>query len=814
MHKCRFFRNEEAVLLLGCNKELQLPRIVSWEREQDIEKYHALFEKVILCDNPPPYKGSDAEFSAALANYYGKIFAEHGIDPHAAGTEAFTYCLSERFAYYCLSAGIPLSAIEIEAGTVSTSGELRQFSSKFLSYEYEHLDHYGLYEGRNHPKLKGSFCNFSAQENPADCSGYQNFNVSEALAQLTADEMEKLCKFYGIDALRSAIADSTLLVTSQYLYPTMDPLGFHEHDLYTHEKQSHSHNYLLDFFAGDAEKVVLLNGLNDRFDYHDLTNRVDTIIDCSVPAELIAALPEIRTCDVVTATRQNGCCFKGSARSYVEVTTRFTHNWQKFRFFGSAPVFDVYLQMLSYLGGTMHPRYFNVPDISIRLYSHVFKNAEKLQWTDIKKPLTNTFVLVNDGNYNEFVNFPLTDVMKDSQNSIYLFVNQRSMYSFLDSSYHTANLIPFEIVRKPLDGAKTFGELQTIRFWIYCKDHALREKLRAFRSDKTFAHCGIHMQCQAGSLKAVDELKHLVKPFSPESAGNVVLYGDSAYITKNLAALRSKLSISYICLTDGGSQTAIEGIPVKPHTALNADSFVLIAAASYAKITELSKALTAQRIAFHHADAWLSDKVPLAAMVAMQKWEYTDDKHNHYSIDSRLKIEDAEKITITFFQGKPRYNNTFRIGMIRIVNGLSISIKGNYNTISIGDDTTFQQVAIEVCQNAAVTIGQKCMFSYQIVLYRDDMHIIYDAESGKRLNYPKNITIGNHVWVGREAMILGGASIGDNCVVGARCVTSSRFASNTIIAGCPGKAIRENIVWSRDGYETGGSNLFDVYDRY
>lgn len=814
VHKCCFFKDEDVVLLLGCNKELQPPRIISWKREQDIEKYRLLFDKVILCDDPPSYKGTATEFSDTLSHYYEKLFADNGIAPHAAGTEAFTFCLSERFAYYCMTAGVPLSAFEIEAGTVSVCSELKQFSSKFLSYEYEHLDRYGLYEGKNHPKLKASFCNFKAQENRTDCDGYTNFDVSEALKQLTAEDLRKLYDFYKIDTLRSKIVDSTLLITSQHLYPTADPLGYHEHDLFTHEKQSHSHNLLLDLLTSHTEKVVILNGLNDRFDYADLMNCADTIIDCSIPVELVSTLPEIHTCNVIAATRQNGYCFKENAGTYVEVTTRFTQNWQKFRFFGSAIVIDLYMQMLSYLGNSMQPRYFNVPEICTRLYSHYFDSAENFQWADIKKPLNNSFVLVNDGNYNEFIRVPLTDVMTESKNSVYLFVNQRSMYNFFDKNSNTANLLPFEITRTPLEGSKTFGELQTIQFWIYCKDNALCEKLRAFRCDKTFAHCGIRIQCQIADQEAVDDLNNIIKPLSPEAAKNVVLYGDSAYITKNLNALKSKLNVNLLCLTDSSTTTQIDGIPVVPYSSLDTDTYVLIASSSYEKITELSRMLSARHIAFHHADAWLYPKVPLAAMVAMEKWEYVDDKHNHYSIDPRLKLEDAEKISISFFQGKSRYNNTFRIGMIRIVNGLSISVKGNYNTISIGDDTTFQQVAIEVCQNAAVQIGKKCMFSYQIVLYRDDMHIIYDAESKKRLNYPKNITIGDHVWVGREAMILGGASIGDNCILGARCVTSSRFQPNTIIAGCPGKAIRENILWSRDGYEDGGSNMFDVYDRW
>ena len=53
-----------------------------------------------------------------------------------------------------------------------------------------------------------------------------------------------------------------------------------------------------------------------------------------------------------------------------------------------------------------------------------------------------------------------------------------------------------------------------------------------------------------------------------------------------------------------------------------------------------------------------------------------------------------------------------------------------------------------------------------------------------------DVTIGNDVWVAREAMILSGVTIGDGAVIGARAVVSRDVPPYTIVAGNPAVAIR------------------------
>lgn len=53
-----------------------------------------------------------------------------------------------------------------------------------------------------------------------------------------------------------------------------------------------------------------------------------------------------------------------------------------------------------------------------------------------------------------------------------------------------------------------------------------------------------------------------------------------------------------------------------------------------------------------------------------------------------------------------------------------------------------------------------------------------------------NTLVGNDVWIGREAMILPGVTIGDGAIVGARAVVSHDVPPYTIVAGNPAQIVR------------------------
>ena len=57
----------------------------------------------------------------------------------------------------------------------------------------------------------------------------------------------------------------------------------------------------------------------------------------------------------------------------------------------------------------------------------------------------------------------------------------------------------------------------------------------------------------------------------------------------------------------------------------------------------------------------------------------------------------------------------------------------------------------------------------------------------------KRTTIGNDVWIGYEAVILAGVTIGDGAIIGTRAVVTKDVPPYTIVGGVPAKVIRKRF---------------------
>lgn len=102
-------------------------------------------------------------------------------------------------------------------------------------------------------------------------------------------------------------------------------------------------------------------------------------------------------------------------------------------------------------------------------------------------------------------------------------------------------------------------------------------------------------------------------------------------------------------------------------------------------------------------------------------------------------------------------------------------------------------------KNTSLEIGNDCLFSRNITIYAHDGHKIYDKETNKLINTPKNsLKIGNNVWIGQNVNILKGSHIPNNTVVGAGSVITRVFTEeNTSIAGNPASVLTKNIRWEK-----------------
>ena len=57
------------------------------------------------------------------------------------------------------------------------------------------------------------------------------------------------------------------------------------------------------------------------------------------------------------------------------------------------------------------------------------------------------------------------------------------------------------------------------------------------------------------------------------------------------------------------------------------------------------------------------------------------------------------------------------------------------------------------------------------------------------------IMIGDHVWIGFGATILGGVTIGDGAIVAAGAVVTKDVPPKALVGGVPAKVLRSDIEW-------------------
>ena len=132
--------------------------------------------------------------------------------------------------------------------------------------------------------------------------------------------------------------------------------------------------------------------------------------------------------------------------------------------------------------------------------------------------------------------------------------------------------------------------------------------------------------------------------------------------------------------------------------------------------------------------------------------------------------------------------NTFR-GTIRV---------GEKSRVVVGDAVSVVGPCyISTVEHASVVIGNDCMIGANNEIRADDAHPIFDVLTGARVNLPKSIRIGDHVWISTGAVVLGGSEIGDGSIIGHSSVVKGLIPNNCTAAGSPAKVLRRNVAWER-----------------
>lgn len=184
----------------------------------------------------------------------------------------------------------------------------------------------------------------------------------------------------------------------------------------------------------------------------------------------------------------------------------------------------------------------------------------------------------------------------------------------------------------------------------------------------------------------------------------------------------------------------------------------------------------------------------------------------HICNKSQIYIAPTAKIEM-----KP--NSIFEFNMMedpfRKVRPSRLILKDNSRLVCRGHIQTFETVKIECLPNAVIEIGDKTYINhdseircrervaignnvsiaYNVLIQDSDYHTTYD-ENGTPKPQTLPISIEDNVWIGANAIVLKGVTIGEGSIVAAGSVVTKSIPAYSLVAGNPARIIKQNIKHS------------------
>ena len=103
--------------------------------------------------------------------------------------------------------------------------------------------------------------------------------------------------------------------------------------------------------------------------------------------------------------------------------------------------------------------------------------------------------------------------------------------------------------------------------------------------------------------------------------------------------------------------------------------------------------------------------------------------------------------------------------------------------VTIGDNSRLNGVSLHSQKD--IFIGKNCVIAAGVNIIDSNGHVLNSLNRTKGRDIPKEIFIGDNVWIGLNSIILKGSIIGKNSVVAAGSVVKGVFPDNSVISGNP-----------------------------
>ena len=123
----------------------------------------------------------------------------------------------------------------------------------------------------------------------------------------------------------------------------------------------------------------------------------------------------------------------------------------------------------------------------------------------------------------------------------------------------------------------------------------------------------------------------------------------------------------------------------------------------------------------------------------------------------------------------------------------------DYGTYIEVGDYFYTNFNCTILDAGGVKIGNNVLLAPNVGLYT----VGHPLDAGLRNQAwedAKPITIGNNVWIGAHSIILGGVSIGDDCVIAAGSLVTKDIPAGSLAMGSPCKVVRSITQADREQY--------------
>ena len=170
----------------------------------------------------------------------------------------------------------------------------------------------------------------------------------------------------------------------------------------------------------------------------------------------------------------------------------------------------------------------------------------------------------------------------------------------------------------------------------------------------------------------------------------------------------------------------------------------------------------------HLEHDWFSRPLPENVTLGERTWLYSSFAFTHYQSQAKTGLSVGHDTGL--------YHGTF----------FDLGPQGE---VQIGDYCAL--VGAILASNRQILIGSYSLIAHEVVIADHDYWGLNPSSenTGGLDSSVRNIVIGENVWIGARATILGGAKIGDGAIIGAATVVKEDVPAYSICAGNPARIV-------------------------